>query len=114
MKNSLMIIFILCAVSIINANAECTYEVYNRNITKDGWALAIFYSNNCNFDIKVEITYQVAFRRGGRCDAPWSYKTETEIVYLPANRGSRIIGNAGPNYDDCTRRYNLISYRQIN
>lgn len=107
-----MSIFILCAVGVINANADC-WDIYDDNITKDGWGLCIKYTNWCDATIRVKVTYKVAYKKR-YCNDAWSYETITETCNLYPNRSNyRLVGSGSPTYDDCTRRYKLISYEQI-
>jgi hypothetical protein len=119
MKRFLTVIIILCGISVINANSnvnsesDCSWNVYEKNITKDGWALCISYDNRCDFSIRVKVRYKMAYK-ARYCDDDWSYETVTEYYDLQPNRGSHwLIGNYGSSYDDCTKRYNLIFAKRI-
>lgn len=92
---------------------DCSWNVFESAITDDGWGLRICYTNNCNFVIKVKITYKEAYK-ARYCDDSWSYKTDTEYINLQPNRSNyKIIGSPGTSYDNCTRRYTLISANEI-
>jgi len=98
----------------LKTNDDCTWNVYPDLQTNDGWYLCIKYVNNC-YDtmVKVEVTYDVEYK-ANHCDDGWTIEHNKIGYYnLYPNRSRAIIGMDAPNYDNCTTRYIFRNARVI-
>lgn len=111
MKKILLVMFILCTCGVTTLLADCSWKVYNNNTIEGGWGLCISYTNECNFPIRIKITYEEA----NNCNGRWFSREKTAYYTLQPNCGNYwLIGNYGTSYDDCTWRYNVTSAEQVN